>query len=150
MIYDQLSELSNYQGLHPNLDLALEKLQEMDLISLDLGRQDLDKDRVYLIVQENRLDKKIGPDFEVHRDYLDLHLLLEGKEIVKYGFGDREVTKIYTSETDFGLEKCERELDVVIDAEHFVIYFPGEAHRPNVHAGDGDTVKKCVVKVLVD
>lgn len=150
MIYDQLSELSNYKGLHPNLDKAIDALEATDVTYLQLGKHAIDGDNAFFMLQENTLDKDIGPEFEVHRDYLDLHFLLEGKEITKYGFGDREVCKAYDAAIDFGQETCEREMDVVIDADHFVIYFPGEAHRPNVYADAGDTVKKCVVKVLID
>ncbi|MDQ0222376.1 YhcH/YjgK/YiaL family protein [Streptococcus moroccensis] len=150
MIYDQLSELSNYKGLHPNLDAAIDALAELDLIMLDLGKHSIDGNNSFFMLQENRLDKDIGPEFEVHRDYLDLQFLLEGREIIKYGFGDREVSKAYDPTIDFGQETCEREMDVVIDPDHFAIYFPGEAHRPNVYANAGETVKKCVVKVLID
>ncbi|MGT2667342.1 YhcH/YjgK/YiaL family protein [Streptococcus rifensis] len=150
MIYDQLSELSTYRGLHPNLDGAIDALAELDLVALELGKHDIDGEKAFFMLQQNTLDKEIGPDFEVHRDYLDLHFLLEGKEITKYGFGNHEVSKAYDASIDFGQETCEREMDVVIDPDHFVIYFPGEAHRPNVYANAGEIVKKCVVKVLID
>ncbi|MGT2911695.1 YhcH/YjgK/YiaL family protein [Streptococcus cameli] len=150
MIYDQLSELNTYMGLHPNLDTALIGIQKQELSQLPLGRHDIDGDAVFFMLQENTLDKEVGSDFEYHREYLDLHFLLAGQEITRYGFGDRIESKGYDRQNDFGLETCEQEMDVVIDQEHFVIYFPGEAHRPNVYAGEGETVKKCVVKVLID
>ena len=46
MFFDQLENLPRYQGVHKNIDTAIEYLMTHDLSSLDLGRYDVDEDRV--------------------------------------------------------------------------------------------------------
>lgn len=150
MIYDHLEKLATYKGLHPNLDKALEALEEASLSDLEPGRHEIDGDKAFLLIQDNTLNPSEVNEFEFHHNYLDLHVLVEGKELIKYGFGDRTSLKNYDSELDFGLESCECQLDLFIDSSYFTIFFPGEAHRPNGHAGFGDQVRKCVIKVLID
>lgn len=150
MIYDHIEDLGTYKGLHPNLDQALGFLEREDLESLAIGRHTIDGDSAFALIQDNQLNQSESPEFEYHRRYLDLHVLVAGKETIIYGFGDRQSTKDYDEELDFGLETCERQLKLTIDKQHFAIFFPGEAHQPNGHAGFGDNVKKCVVKVLID
>ncbi|MGT2757538.1 YhcH/YjgK/YiaL family protein [Streptococcus ovuberis] len=150
MIYDHINNLGTYKGLHPNLDQALDFLSQEALQNLELGRHTIDGDSVFALIQDNQLNQSESPEFEYHRSYLDLHLLLDGQETIIYGFGDRQSTKDYDEVQDFGFETCERHLKMTIDSQHFVIFYPGEAHQPNVYAGAGDAVKKCVVKVFID
>lgn len=150
MIYDHLEKLGTYKGLHPNLDKALEVLEEVSLNDLEPGRHEIDGDKAFLLIQDNTLDSSEVNEFEFHHNYLDLHVLVEGKELIKYGFGDRISLKDYDVELDFGMESCECQLNLFIDSTHFAIFFPGEAHRPNGYADSGDQVRKCVIKVLID
>ena len=39
MIYDKLSNILRYKGLNPNLDLALERLNETNVVHLDEERK---------------------------------------------------------------------------------------------------------------
>ena len=42
-------------------------------------------DKVFLVVQENVLNKAENDQFEHHKNYADLHLLVEGHEYSSYG-----------------------------------------------------------------
>lgn len=150
MIYDHLTQLARYKGLHPNLDKALAFLEETDIGNLPLGRCDIDGERAFLMVQENLLDTDPDEQFEYHRRYLDIHFLLEGKEIIKYGRGVKEETQSYDTSRDIGFVACQAEylLDLVDD--YVAIFFPEEAHRPNIFKQNLKAVRKCVVKVLID
>ena len=85
MIFDDLTNIKLYKGIHPNLDQAIDFLYEHRKDSFELGRYDIDGDKVFLVVQENTLNKDENNRFEHHRRYADLHLLVEGHEFSSYG-----------------------------------------------------------------
>ena len=85
MIFDDLTNIKLYKGIHPNLDQAIDFLYEHRKDSFELGRYDIDGDKVFLVVQENTLNKDENDRFEHHRRYADLHLLVEGHEFSSYG-----------------------------------------------------------------
>ena len=74
MIFDDLKNITFYKGIHPNLDQAIDFLYEHRKDSFELGRYDIDGDKVFLVVQENTLNKAENDRFEHHKRYADLHL----------------------------------------------------------------------------
>ena len=51
MIFDDLKNVTRYKGLHPNLDKAIDYLYEHRKDNFDLGRYEVDGDKVFLLVQ---------------------------------------------------------------------------------------------------
>ena len=76
MIYDDLTNIKLYKGINPNLDQAIDFLYEHRKDSFELGRYDIDGDKVFLVVQDNILNKDENDRFEHHRRYADLHLFV--------------------------------------------------------------------------
>lgn len=89
MIFDDLKNITFYKGIHPNLDKAIGFLYEHRKDSFELGKYDIDDDKVFLVVQENTLNKEENNRFEHHKKYADLHLLVEGHEYSAYGSQDQ-------------------------------------------------------------
>ena len=79
MIFDDLKNVTRYKGLHPNLDKAIDYLYEHRKDSFDLGRYEVDGDKVFLLVQENTLNQEANNQFEYHKKYADFHLLVAGQ-----------------------------------------------------------------------
>ena len=150
MIFDELENLAHYKGIHNHLDCAIDYLLTHDLSNYELGRYEINGDKVFFFVQENRLNQEENDEFEFHHRYLDLHFLLEGREIIQYGYEQTELRKVYDAEKDIGFNTCNQVYPLVLDYRNFVAFLPEEAHHPNGFAGKGLTVKKCVVKVLFD
>ena len=67
MIFDDLKNITFYKGIHPNLDQAIDFLYEHRKDSFELGRYDIDGDKVFLVVQENTLNKEESNRFEHHK-----------------------------------------------------------------------------------
>lgn len=150
MIFDELENLAHYKGIHNHLDCAIDYLLTHDLSNYELGRYEINGDKVFFFVQENELNQEENDEFEFHHRYLDLHFLLEGREIIQYGYEQTELRKVYDAEKDIGFNTCNQVYPLVLDYRNFVAFLPEEAHHPNGFAGKGLTVKKCVVKVLFD
>lgn len=150
MIFDELTHLADYKGIHRNLDAAIDYLLKTDLGLLDLGRYEIDGDRAFFFLQENTLNQESNDSFEFHRRYLDLHFLLQGREVISYGYQKQEIRQAYEAAADIGFAACESAVPFLLDERNFAAFLPEEAHQPNAFAGQGETVRKCVVKVLMD
>ena len=150
MIFDELENLAHYKSIHNHLDCAIDYLLTHDLSNYELGRYEINGDKVFFFVQENELNQEENDEFEFHHRYLDLHFLLEGREIIQYGYEQTELRKVCDAEKDIGFNTCNQVYPLVLAHRNFVAFLPEEAHHPNGFAGKGLTVKKCVVKVLFD
>ena len=72
MIVDRLANLDLYRGLAPRWVKALEFLRDSDLLSLSLGRHDLDGDRLFALVQDYETKPTEQCRWEAHRRYCDI------------------------------------------------------------------------------
>ena len=58
MILDTLDDIVKYAEISPNFETAVRWLQETDPEALEPGRTDIDGEKVYAVVSENRLEPK--------------------------------------------------------------------------------------------
>ena len=105
MFFDQLENLPRYQGVHKNIDTAIEYLMTHDLSSLDLGRYDVDEDRVFFFLQENILCQEQANSFEFHARYLDLPLLLDGVNFAAFLTGEAHQPNQFAGQEEI-VKKC--------------------------------------------
>lgn len=149
MIVGKLKDLDRYKGLNKNLDKAIDYILSTNLHSLNLGKTDIDNEKVFI----NRFNY-IGQEesncfFEGHKKYLDIHIVLNSEE--KLGYSDiselHQVSK-FDSENDFikfeGLIKNY----INIKPGDFVITFPEDIHMPKIFIND-KSIEKVVCKVLL-
>lgn len=83
---------------------------------------------------------------EAHRDFLDLHFIIEGEE--RFGYADAErlsEVKAYDKEKDYLLLSGEADV-LTLKKGDFCIAFPEDAHIPVMGKGDG-MLKKAIVKI---
>lgn len=131
MIFDQLENLVRYRGIHKNIDTAIDYLLSHDVSNLNSGRYEVDGDRVFFFLQENTLSQQQEESFEFHQRYLDLHFLLEGRELIQYGCQIREVQEAYDEGRDIGFVVCEQTYPLLLVDFNFAAFLPEEAHQPN-------------------
>ena len=106
MIFDDLKNITFYKGIHPNLDQTIDFLYEHRKDSFELGKYDIDGDKVFLVVQENTLNKEENDRFEHHKKYADLHLLVEGHEFSSYGSRVTGEALAFDEASDIGLSSA--------------------------------------------
>ena len=150
MIFDDLKNISFYKGIHPNLDKAIDYLYEQRKDSFELGKYEIDGDKVFLVVQENVLNKEENDRFEHHKKYADLHLLVEGHEYSSYGSRIKDEAVAFDEASDIGFVHCHEQYPLLLGYHNFAIFFPGEPHQPNGYAGMEDKVRKYLFKILID
>ncbi len=148
MIFCKKKDLNRYLGSNPNLNTAIRFLQEKDLNTLKMGKNIVDGESVY--VNRFDYDTEEDPITEGHLRYIDVHVILEGEEIVAVA-DKSELTEIYRNEDADDLHFAGEFTSLnTLRPGDVLIVFPEDAHSPKrISSGHSCHVKKAVIKVLV-
>ena len=80
MIFDEIRNIGQYQGISKNLDTAIAFLQKTDVTTLPVGKTEIDGDNVFITVMEVVTKDKEELRFEYHKEYMDIQMDIEGTE----------------------------------------------------------------------
>jgi biofilm protein TabA len=129
-------------------DKAFAFLKEHDLKTLAVGKYPIDGTNVFASVTEDPSKDFEKTQWESHRKYIDLQCVITGEEKMgKYPFGELTVTKPYDEAKDVANYSGDGKI-YDVPAGTFIIFFPANAHRPNITPGGNKVIKKVVIKVL--
>lgn len=153
MILGKLKDIAHYKGISKNIDTAIDYVLTHDLLALPKGKTQIDGDNVYV----NRDTYVARPleecYFESHENYLDMQIVLKGKE----GFGYTDIsdpglviTTAYNSNKDVTkyANKAHNEIFVTLE-EGYALVFPEDVHLAKLDV-DGKTIEKAVIKIKLD
>ena len=148
MICDTLDQLHLYKGFHKNLDTAIEFLAAHPLDTLPLGRTEVDGDEVFINVMDADLKPHTGSHAEYHRFYADLQIDLTGGE--GWGYTNLPGEEAGEFAGDIGFRTSPDAVSGVLGEGRFVLFFPGELHKPGVARPGCDHVRKAVIKIRME
>jgi len=134
------------------LERAFNFLETASVETKAPGRYELDGDRLYATVVE---DKTIAVDtaqFEEHRKYIDVHYLVRGKEMIgSANPSSLKVKKPYSAEVEAALyERPPKYTKLKLKPGEFTVFFPGQAHMPGCFLDKSELIRKVVVKILAE
>ena len=151
MIYGELKDIKNYKGLNKNLDKAIDFIVDKKYLNANFGKNLIEGNSIYFDYPEKvmtRENKDI--ESEYHKKYADIHIVLEGEEIIGYtSFEDCVETKAYNSEKDIAFVKGENQAEVLLNGKNFALFFPEEVHLPLLKVGEIKEIKKVVFKIEI-
>ena len=148
MICDTLDQLHLYKGFHKNLDTAIAFLAAHPLDTLPLGRTEVDGDEVFINVMDADLKPHTGSHAEYHRLYADLQIDLTGGEGWGYETAPGEEIGSFTG--DIGFRESPDAVRGSLGEGRFVLFFPGELHKPGVARPGCSKVRKAVIKIRME
>ena len=151
MIADKLSRLERYVFLSPRFAAAAEFLRR-DVAAMPDGRHDILGDDCFALVQGYTTKPHAEAEFEAHRTYADIQLILAGEETLLWSPIENigPVTKPYVAERDIAFfASPAQSTPLNLRAGEFAIFFPEDAHAPGVQTHGPCAVRKVVVKVRV-
>src|SRR6185503_7663490 len=129
-------------------DEAFRFLKERGLDTLGKGRYTIDGTNVFATVTADPAKDFDKTQWESHRKYIDLQCVITGVERMgKNSFTKLTVTKPYDDARDVANYSGDGTI-YDIPAGTFMIFFPTDAHRPNITPGGNQVVKKIVIKIL--
>ena len=148
MIVGKIKDLKKYLGLSKQIDQAIDYVLSTDLLSLEIGRYEVSSD---VIVNRQEYYGKLDPFAESHRDFIDLQIVLKGKE--KMGYADisnptLKVMEEYDSKIDLAKFYVDDECYYLMTESSFALIFPEDVHRPGMKVDD-ELIQKVVLKIRV-
>lgn len=153
MIFSKLTGTDTLSVYPQAIQDALRYLQQTDVMALELGRHDLDGDRMFVNVMDMTTRPYEGSYPEIHKKYVDLMYWPEGGERIGTApyLGTETVHQALWDNDAALLESVENESILTATAGCFAVFFPWDAHRPALMLGDAPaTSRKCVVKISME
>lgn len=147
MIVDKLENIANYSEIPADaVNFIRELTDDIKLGKYNIGVSNYANVESY--ITKNIDDAK----FESHKNYIDIQILLSGKERIYVGsVNDMTISVPYSLEKDimFYDEAVEPYDYITLGDSNFVMLFPHEAHAPQVVVSNPSEVKKVVVKIQI-
>ncbi len=146
MILDVLKNAQFHVNRNPGMAKAFAFLERPDLKDLPVGTYEIDGKRVYAMVQIGAGRPREGAMLEAHREYIDIQVVLDGVD--EMGWKPTPTCEQLDMEYDPGADAMlfadEPDAWITTRPGSFVIYYPADAHMPNIST---DVLHKIVVKV---
>lgn len=146
MIVTNLNNTERIESLHPLFKKLFDYVKTHDILNTPCGRIDIDGDNLYI----NNVNPECIPAekqvLEVHRDYIDVQILLQGKETIGWKAleDSKEEVKPYEKEGDCALYSDTPTTWIHLVPGQLAIFFPEDTHAPII--GEGK-IRKMIAKV---
>ncbi|MDO4584851.1 MAG: YhcH/YjgK/YiaL family protein [Planctomycetia bacterium] len=140
---------------------AIAYLKQTDVASLPLGKTAVDGERIFLNIQEYLTKPAEEAVLEAHRKYIDLQIVLEGKEWMGYARYEKELPTLgeYDETADvqffpksvmpFWAPNAESPQKFLATPGTIAIFTPQDVHASQVWVEKPQNVRKMVVKCRV-
>lgn len=148
----------NHLELLPYLPAQLKQVIQYVMANFNadsaLGKFDVDGENQFVMIFNDSTSPAEERRQELHGKYLDIQIVLAGQEKMVFSNlaapqGSAEWLEgkdiAFLPLTQQGLE----EKSFIMNAGDFVVFYPGELHKPMCAVGENAPVKKAVVKILV-
>ena len=149
MIFDNIKNCEQYFSLHGAYEKAFSFLKEAAVNFPETGKHVIDGDKLFASVQAYNTLTEDGK-MEAHEKYIDIQLLVSGKEIMYVkDISKAELSDAYREDWDAAFYTVDETTSkLVLTPGDFVILLPNDAHRPCVaFEGKSEEVQKIVMKV---
>ena len=120
------------------------------MVSYEKGSHPIDGERLFVNVVEYETTWPENRFWEAHRNYLDVHLMLDGQEQIDLNFIENMEQKEFVEKDDFLPMDGGSNSHVVLRAGDFLICYPEDGHRTAVAVDESEKIKKAIFKVRID
>lgn len=140
MIYDTLDNLDRYP--------FLTKIKKIDFNNLSKGKFEVEGDDIFGIGLNYTTKPETDCLWESHRKYLDIHIILEGEEIVNIvDSAQTALAEPYDEAGDYALHEGEKQQSIILKVGSFLALYPNEVHQTAVQIQQPHLVRKVVFKI---
>ena len=160
MIYDKIENIELYKGLSADIYVGLKYLKDMSP-DVEPGTYEINP-RVKAIVSEYMTKPTNENGYEAHQKNIDIQYLLKGTEKIScLPVDELQETKPYNPTTDAAfyaapsgpsISNCQLSIinsQLTLRPASFALFFPHDAHMPQLCVDAPEPVKKVVIKVKI-
>lgn len=148
MILDRIEHFERYIEIIPEIYDVIKFVEKTKKENLPAGKYPLQNG--FALIQEGTTRRFDDADFEVHREYLDIQVIVSGSEYVEYADMTTLKTKVpFDLEKDLELMSGEGS-KILIKPDTFYILYPTDGHKPCCHEDIPTNYKKVLAKIKID
>ena len=149
MIVGNIHHLQSW--LPASLREAIEHVKAHVTDATPLGKHDIDGNNLFYLISEDTTEPMADRRAEYHARYLDIQIVLKGQEGMTFSVLPAGAPDIdWLAEKDIAfLAEGAQEKTVILSEGDFVVFYPGEVHKPLCAVGTPAKVRKAVVKMLM-
>lgn len=149
MVFGNIRDLNDYGFLEEKIKKCFAYAKENDLMSYEKGSHEIEGDDLFVNIVEYETTNVENRFWEAHRYYLDLHLMLDGKEKIDVNFTDNLEQKEFVEKDDFLPMEGKENGFVILEEGDFLLCYPKDAHRTAVQVEDPMKIKKAIFKIRI-
>lgn len=149
MIIGNVKNRNEFTYLEQSIQECFDYVKDNDLMQYEKGSHPIDGERMFVNIVEYTTTTPEERFWEAHRDYLDIHVMLRGKEQIDLNFIQNMKQDEYVKKDDFLPLYGEKKCSVVLEDGDFLICYPSDGHRTAVAVDEPETIKKAIFKVRI-
>ena len=149
MIFGNIENLNEYTYLDENIKKCFEYAKNNDLLSYAKGCHKIDGDNLFVNIVEYETTEKEDRFWEAHRNYLDLHLMLDGCEQIDLNFIENMSQKEFVEKDDFLPLEGDENSHVILNNGDFLICYPHDGHKTAIKVDKSSKIKKAIFKIII-
>ncbi len=152
MLTGNIHQLHLVPYLPAELRDAIEYVKQHITAETPLGKHDIRGNEAFVLISNDTTEPKAVRRAEFHARYLDIQIILIGTEGMTFSnlpAGNVDTDWLADKDIAF-LPAGEQEKTIVMQTGDFVVFYPGEVHKPLCAVGEPANVRKAVVKILVN
>lgn len=150
MIIGKLKDIHHYKGFLPQLDEAIDFLEQNDYLSIENGKHLINNH--FFINRSSYIGKPLEEcDAESHRKFIDIQIVIKGKEGIGYADITNPTLKVsipYNEAKDVTKYEVEDELIYTMEDLSFAVTLPEDVHKPMIKIDD-NIIEKMVMKLQI-
>lgn len=149
MIFDRIENLQKYISLHPAIETVCEMMSSHPFHTLKDSSYETGRDDLWYSIstyQTTREDKA----YEYHKKNADLQVMVKGCERCDYSLLQTDLSIDEFEKGDIAFSDADSSGTVFLNEGSFVIFLPGELHRPGLAIDEEEEVRKVVFKLKFD
>ena len=120
-----------------------------NLLDFEKGSYKIDGNNLFVNIVEYETIDVENRFWEAHKNYLDLHLMLDGKEQIDVNFIGNMEEKEFVEKDDFLPLEGDKNGHVILEKDDFLICYPNDAHRTAVKVNNPKKIKKAIFKIII-
>lgn len=149
VILGNMKYAGNGTELTSQIRKCLSYATENELLERDPGSYEIEGKDLFVNIVSYETTVPEKRFWEAHRQYLDVHLMLEGTEEIDLNFIDNLVQKDYVPDDDFLPLDGKKASSVILSPGDFIVCYPEDAHMTAVQVEKPGRIKKAIFKIKI-
>jgi len=149
MVFGNINNIKEFSFLEEKLQECFKYAQEHDLYQYGTGQHDIDGKRLFVNITEYTTTTPEERFWEAHKEYLDVHVMLQGTEKISLNFIQNMQQGQYVEKDDFLPLEGEEKSQVILGKGDFLVCYPSDGHRTAVAVRQPEKIKKAIFKVRI-